>query len=309
MNITAPEEIVFDEEELRMYEGYNLEQVRAEVRKMNMEIDGHTQMTPNDVRKVIKKNEVLFKKIDKVEDSVHDIRLVKNIAMIMNNNMNRLSANAITFRHEDFAKKLCLCLSESKNGTTDGIMTKAMLIKLGFQAKKFVQRSPTLSVMKGAIRHKSDMMKPAPPKEKKVRQTARKKDCDLVATQATVLQETETTDAQGDRKVVNLWKIIVSIYKKCKSPINYFQFVIDPDSFASTVQNVFHVSYLVKEGKLSILLKDGIPYLNPMKVNERDGDNQDCKQIVMNINMALWQKMIRLLREANLKPHLASVKY
>jgi hypothetical protein len=47
--------------------------------------------------------------------------------------------------------------------------------------------------MKGAIRHKSDMMKPAPPKEKKVRQTARKKDCDLVATQATVLQETETT--------------------------------------------------------------------------------------------------------------------
>jgi hypothetical protein len=58
MNITAPEEIVFDEEELRMYEGYNLEQVRAEVRKMNMEIDGHTQMTPNDVRKVIKKNEV-----------------------------------------------------------------------------------------------------------------------------------------------------------------------------------------------------------------------------------------------------------
>jgi len=109
--------------------------------------------------------------------------------------------------------------------------------------------------------------------------------------------------------VVNLWKIIVSIYKKCKSPINYFQFVIDPDSFASTVQNVFHVSYLVKEGKLSILLKDGIPYLNPMKVNERDGDNQDCKQIVMNINMALWQKMIRLLREANLKPHLASIKY
>ena len=60
---------------------------------------------------------------------------------------------------------------------------------------------------------------------------------------------------------------------------------------------------------MSILLKDGIPYLNPMKVNERDGDNQDCKQIVMNINMALWQKMIRLLREANLKPHLASVKY
>ena len=80
--------------------------------------------------------QVLFKKIDKVEDSVHDIRLVKNIAMIMNNNMNRLSANAITFRHEDFAKKLCLCLSESKNGTTDGIMTKAMLIKLGFQVNR-----------------------------------------------------------------------------------------------------------------------------------------------------------------------------
>lgn len=58
MNATAPEELVFDEEELRMYEGYDLNQVRAEVRKMNMEIDCHTQMTPNEVRKVIKKNEV-----------------------------------------------------------------------------------------------------------------------------------------------------------------------------------------------------------------------------------------------------------
>jgi hypothetical protein len=309
MNVTAPEKIVFDEEELKMYEGYDLNQVRAEVRKMNMEIDCHTQMTPNEVRKLIRKNEVMFSKIDKVEDSVHDARLVKNISLIVQNNMSRLSANAITFRHEDFAKKLCLCLTESKNGTTDGVMTKAMLIKLGFQAKKFVMKSPTLSVMKGAIRHKSDVMKPTAPKEKKARQVARKRDCDLVATQATVLQETETTDAQGDRKVVNLWKIIVSIYKRLKGPINYFQLVIEPNSFASTVQNVFHVSYLVKEGKLSIILKDGIPYLNPMKVNERDADAQDNKQIVMNINMALWEKMTRLLREANLEPLLASVKY
>ena len=56
--VDPEEEEIFDPEELKKYEEYDLNQVRAEMRRLNMEIDPHTQMTPIEVRKVIMKNEV-----------------------------------------------------------------------------------------------------------------------------------------------------------------------------------------------------------------------------------------------------------
>ena len=57
-NFQGPEEETIDPEELRQYEDYDLNQVRAEMRRLNMEIDSHTQLTPIEVRKLIMKNEV-----------------------------------------------------------------------------------------------------------------------------------------------------------------------------------------------------------------------------------------------------------
>ena len=34
-----------------------------------------------------------------------------------------------------------------------------------------------------------------------------------------------------------------------KKPVNYFKFVLNPDCFGTSIENMFHVSFLVKEGK------------------------------------------------------------
>ena len=41
-----------------------------------------------------------------------------------------------------------------------------------------------------------------------------------------------------------------------KEPVDYLSFVLNRDSFATTVENVFHCSFLVKEGKVSARTDD-----------------------------------------------------
>ena len=51
--------------------------------------------------------------------------------------------------------------------------------------------------------------------------------------------------------------------------IPYFDFILDPTSFGKSVENMFHVSFLIKEGRAKMIVRDdrddGLPYIRPMK--------------------------------------------
>ena len=53
--------------------------------------------------------------------------------------------------------------------------------------------------------------------------------------------------------------------KNKKTPVCYFTFVIDPDHFGKTVENMFHVSFLVKQRQTVLSIgENGLPVLEPI---------------------------------------------
>lgn len=72
-------------------------------------------------------------------------------------------------------------------------------------------------------------------------------------TEETLANE-NSVDAKTEKMVTETWTQLKQSYKtNGKEAINYFRFVIDPDSFGNTLENVFYVSFLVREGKVKVI--------------------------------------------------------
>ncbi|CAF0992670.1 unnamed protein product [Didymodactylos carnosus] len=66
-------------------------------------------------------------------------------------------------------------------------------------------------------------------------------------------------------EILRIKSILVKSFKENKGqPFDYFEFVVHPESFARTVENMFHISFLIKEGYARLFLdKEELPAIEP----------------------------------------------
>ncbi|KAI5362409.1 putative nse4/EID Nse3/MAGE-binding protein [Septoria linicola] len=75
-----------------------------------------------------------------------------------------------------------------------------------------------------------------------------------------------------------------------------FEYVINPASFGQTVENLFYVSFLIKEGNAGVVKdSNGLPTLEPLKprsVEEQRIQKTTKNQSVFSLDYATWQQLI-----------------
>ncbi|KAF9191964.1 nuclear protein [Haplosporangium sp. Z 11] len=133
--------------------------------------------------------------------------------------------------------------------------------KIGRLAMKFTRRVPTMDFMLGpmSVEHKSRVFTQRArivrdPKAMRKPQELKEEDI--------TRQENETT-----KNVMQVFHIL----EQCSEKVNLFELVVNPESFGQTVENIFYLSFLVRDGKVSISEED---VDDPNRGQDDDSDDE-----------------------------------
>jgi len=77
-----------------------------------------------------------------------------------------------------------------------------------------------------------------------------------------------------------------------RKPLDFWKFILDPNSFSQSVENIFHYSFLIKDGQTSLEIRDDIP-IAATSQPPRAEDTISNKQCVLKFDFSIWEQLRR----------------
>ncbi|NXS86987.1 NSE4A protein, partial [Erpornis zantholeuca] len=161
--------------------------------------------------------------------------------------------------------------------------------KMGGEALKYFRRAPTFHYMMGSFKSE-----PPVPKQRIERQKKASRGKAERAMPAQLKKMEESHQEATEKEVERILRILQTHFENDpNTPISFFDFVIDPNSFAHTVENVFHVSFLIRDGLAKIKLdEDALPVIEPTKLSGRGEEDTRAgarNQVVISLDQKEWK--------------------
>lgn len=259
--------------------------------------------------KVIKKTKKLKDQIDNVQDALLDGQVVKELVGVTIAKLSSLTTNTVAFTNSGFASKLESYFNDnpvrSEEAGSYKFKTRYYPLhqhyqKLGREFTHCFKTAPGLTFLLGSF-PVSERCEAA---VKKPRQSKKADDKEGAATQTidNVDDIPETGAALTELYVKSTYKQLLDAYEcndRCAVP--YFEFIIHPSSFTQSVENIFHLSFLIKENRAEILLRDGVPYVEPrneasrrQSEKVRKEEKEEKHQAVMNLTVEEHELLVKL---------------
>ncbi|KAH8816798.1 Nse4 C-terminal-domain-containing protein [Xylogone sp. PMI_703] len=188
------------------------------------------------------------------------------------------------------------CLPNNSRPSVPGFLLGPLSLEK--RARKVTQR-------RAALRHGD--MEETRPQELKMGDVERNENANLTTLCTKILMRLNkaqrdvqaAVEAEADDKDMTDEEItlLMDRYGTCPNGgISLFKFVVNPYSFGQTVENMFYVSFLIRDGKVGITYDDnGLPYLDATEPRDRsEMAEQGARkhQAVIELDMDEWEQII-----------------
>lgn len=228
-----------------------------------------------------------------------DIQAFSKLAAINHARIRRVAASNFTFRAADFANRIVRLLNVEEGSQSESLTenSKDKLDQMT-QADYFNFCVPLRPILGAFSIEKREIVV----KEKRQRQPRNREQLVVQRVQHKKLDEISEEDQNS--KVAKQVEFIMDALKheyrnNNKKPISYYGFVVDPTSFSNTIENIFYVSFLVKDGLASLDI--GPDHLPTLKVMNRSRDETQVgtgvhkKQLIVTMEHSIWQELVQCL--------------
>ena len=269
--------------------------------------------------------QALLVDVKETAEMQEDSKLFRLLTTLVREMTEDTSANEKTFRVDEFSALLGRSLNADIEPGNKLRLTRNQLISLGRKVGPRFRRAPTMKFILGAIDTEAQDMEL---KEGQGGKGKPREKISPVTTSKTTIVEKSQADGDGqmtDKLVRSTKQILKRVYRLVKKlrftlhitvetlifynfrdngckPVNYFKFVIDPESFGATVENMFHVSFLVKQRsvQLSVCPDIELPVLQPVSASRAgddggDGDSAGKEQAIISLSYDDWEQLVEAL--------------
>ncbi|KAK2163697.1 hypothetical protein LSH36_75g10006 [Paralvinella palmiformis] len=252
----------------------------------------------DELQRHLEKSEQNFKKVRETREAAIDSGIVALISQLAKQQVQALHTDFCVFEPAEFGEKLITLIGrgEINESQRERVrISKKGWIKLGEASQPFFKRSPALHCMFGTFER-------GPPKKRVQRQRTQDKKEEGSSSQVKgptepkqlssikhVNEKEEVTTLEVERMLKSLRH---HYHKNSDKPLCFFKFVVHPENFGLTVENLFYASFLVRDGLASILLNDSkLPVIEPVNSprSEMQNGKEEHHQVVMSLTQSEWK--------------------
>ncbi|XP_059374286.1 non-structural maintenance of chromosomes element 4 homolog A-like [Carassius carassius] len=251
----------------------------------------------NKLTDVLEEANKLFANVSQAREAALDAQLLVLATDLGKEKASQLHAEGSAFDPSAFTEHLLSFMGLNRfedescqDGNLEGYLPQSAWQRLAKRSEFCFKTAPSFHYIFGSF-----LAEPPPPQQRVERQrkAPSKEAKRMMPTQLKKMEESnqEATEREVERILRCLRKYVTH---DPNEPISYYKFVIDPNSFSRTVENIFHMSFLIRDGLVKMNLDNyGLPCIAPVKDGEVElGGAAVQHQCVISINQETWREII-----------------
>ncbi|CAE7224246.1 unnamed protein product [Rhizoctonia solani] len=243
----------------------------------------------DDMREALTKANDAFSRVKGPSEAILDSHVMLNFATLATQKAKSLKHDAGGFDDQDFVAQLVTFLGGRRADVQPEQDDEEDLD--GPQWLAWSKLTPKVMVHSRAAPAMDFMLGPLSVEQKKRQATQRAK-LDKNKKEELAAEDLKRSENETSENI----KMVYRRLEECQR-INFFKFVINPTSFGQSVENMFYVSFMIRDAKIAFEVVDNEPFIyacDPPDQNDYEGGGIQKRQLVMELDVATWKRAIEV---------------